>query len=127
MCHLPLEMDNYSFVKRRLKSYSKTAKKVINVFLCITQLGFCCVYFVFVAHSLKRVCDTGHHHHGGLDYHLYMLMTLPFVLVLASIRDLKMMSPISMAANLLQGLGMISIFFYLLQVRIYPNYTVHSA
>ena len=28
---------------------------IVNVFLIITQFGFCCVYFVFVADSLNQV------------------------------------------------------------------------
>jgi proton-coupled amino acid transporter len=27
----------------------------INVFLCITQMGFCCVYFVFISENVKKV------------------------------------------------------------------------
>ncbi|XP_026679253.1 proton-coupled amino acid transporter 1-like [Diaphorina citri] len=38
-----------------LRPYSKHAKLVINVFLVITQLGFCCVYFLFVAANLQEV------------------------------------------------------------------------
>ena len=30
-------------------------RRVINVFLCITQLGFCCVYFVFCSQNIKLV------------------------------------------------------------------------
>ena len=28
---------------------------VVNIFLIITQFGFCCVYFVFMADSLNQV------------------------------------------------------------------------
>lgn len=30
-------------------------RSMINVFLCITQLGFCCVYFVFISQSIEMV------------------------------------------------------------------------
>ena len=28
---------------------------IVNVFLCMSQLGFCCVYFVFIANNLQQV------------------------------------------------------------------------
>jgi len=33
-------------------------RMIINTFLCVTQLGFCCVYFVFVAENLREVGYT---------------------------------------------------------------------
>lgn len=40
---------------QNLRKYSQAVRIIINVFLCITQLGFCCVYFVFVAANLVEV------------------------------------------------------------------------
>lgn len=94
------------------KIYLYFDRKIINVFLCITQLGFCCVYFVFVAQNLKMVLD---HHFGALDYHIYMAIVLPPMLALCSIRNLRYLSPISMLANVLQFSGLIFTFYYLLQ------------
>ncbi len=82
------------------------------MFLCITQLGFCCVYFVFCAKNIKLVMD---HHFGHLDYHAYMGMILLPMLALCSIRNLKYLAPFSMLANVLQMAGLALIFFYLLQ------------
>ena len=80
------------------------ARRLINVFLCITQLGFCCVYFVFVSQNIQKVVDQ---HFQELDYRIYMLMVLVPMLVLCSVRNLKYLAPISMLANLLQFGGLI--------------------
>ena len=39
----------------KIRQCSRVARVVIDVFLCITQLGFCCVYFVFVSQNLQQV------------------------------------------------------------------------
>jgi len=96
----------------RLKRFAPTARKVINVFLCITQLGFCCVYFVFCSQNIKQVFD---HYYGSINFHWYMLILLFPLLLLVSIRNLKYLSPISMLANVLQFVGLGIIFYYLVQ------------
>jgi len=96
----------------RLRAFSSTARKLINVFLCITQLGFCCVYFVFVSKNLEQIFN---HYYGEIDYHIYMAIILLPMLLLASIRNLKYLAPISMLANILQFAGLGIIFYYLLQ------------
>ena len=89
-----------------------SSRKVVNVFLCITQLGFCCVYFVFCSQNLKKICDL---HFGQLNYHGYMAIILVPMMALCSIRNLKYLSPVSMLANFLQFMGLGALFFYLLQ------------
>ena len=93
-----------------MKRFGKVARKIIIVFLCITQLGFCCVYFVFVAQNLKKVFDN---HFKQLDERVYMAITLVPMLLLCSLRNLKYLAPISMLANILQMAGLGLTFFYL--------------
>lgn len=40
---------------QRYQGWGKTMKNVVNTFLCVTQLGFCCVYFVFISENIKQV------------------------------------------------------------------------
>lgn len=38
-----------------LRRFASTARRVLNTFLTLTQLGFCCVYVVFIAANVKQV------------------------------------------------------------------------
>jgi len=96
----------------RLRAFAPTARLIIDVFLCITQLGFCCVYFVFISQNFEQIFN---HYWGEINYHIYMAIILIPMLLLASIRNLKYLSPISMLANILQFIGLGIIFYYLLQ------------
>ena len=84
----------------------------MNVFLCITQLGFCCVYILFISENLQQIFN---HYYGEINYHIYMAIILVPTVFLVNIRNLKYLSPISMLANILQFIGLIIIFYYVLQ------------
>jgi len=96
----------------RLRCLSSLARTVVDVFLCVTQLGFCCVYFVFISQNLQQIFD---HYFGEINFHIYMVIILVPMLLLASIRNLKYLSPVSMLANILQFVGLGIIFYYLMQ------------
>jgi len=40
---------------RPLRPYAQWAGRMVNLFLLITQFGFCCVYSLFVAENLGKV------------------------------------------------------------------------
>ncbi|KAF2893775.1 hypothetical protein ILUMI_12397 [Ignelater luminosus] len=80
-----------------IQKYSLFMKKLTNVFLCITQLGFCCVYFVFVGDSLKYVLDQ----YYILDIHVHMGIILIPIFLTCLIKNLKYLAPISAIANVL--------------------------
>ncbi|XP_063546616.1 proton-coupled amino acid transporter-like protein CG1139 [Cydia strobilella] len=97
--------------------FSRLAKAMVNWFLVVDLLGCCCVYIVFVATNVKQVADfyaKGTEWHD-MDVRLYMLATLPFLILINLIRNLKYLAPFSMIANLLVGCGMGITFYYLFQ------------
>ncbi|XP_021097604.1 proton-coupled amino acid transporter 2 isoform X3 [Heterocephalus glaber] len=90
---------------------TKGITHIVSVFLVVTQLGFCCVYIVFLADNLKQVIEavngTTHNCHNNktmtltptMDSRLYMLAFLPFLSLLVLIRNLRVLTIFSLLAN----------------------------
>ncbi|KAL1489695.1 hypothetical protein ABEB36_013635 [Hypothenemus hampei] len=95
-----------------LQKYSKFAKCLINTFLFITQLGFCCVYFVFVAANLQEVIK---HYFVDIPVYWYFAILLVPLILLNWIKSLKYLTPASLFASVIMSSGLIITFFYMLQ------------
>lgn len=91
------------FSKRR----AHLAKRVVNTFLVVTQLGFCAVYFMFVAANIVEVADT------DIDERLIIAALAPLVILLSFIRSLERLAYLSLLANVLCFTGLIITFQYL--------------
>ncbi|CAG7785967.1 unnamed protein product [Allacma fusca] len=96
-----------------LRKFSGFARTLINVFLCITQMGFCCVYFVFVANNIEQIVNE--RFGVNLAPRTYMAMLLIPMIFLNMIRNLKLLAPFMMVANIFMGVGLGIIFYYVLQ------------
>ncbi|KAK9310406.1 hypothetical protein QLX08_000376 [Tetragonisca angustula] len=91
-----------------LRKYSVFMRQLVNVFLCITQLGFCCVYFVFIAKNMKQVLDV----YGlEMDVHQHMAVILIPIMLSTWIRNLKYLVPISSLANFLVIAGYVATMY----------------
>lgn len=89
-----------------------TFRGIINVFLCMTQAGFCCVYFVFVAANLH---DIVKHFFVDIDMHWYLLSLLLPMVLLNWVKNLKYLTPVSLFAGIIMCCGLTITFFYMLQ------------
>ncbi|KAL1443053.1 hypothetical protein MTO96_000940 [Rhipicephalus appendiculatus] len=103
---------SFRYGPRGIRRFANAARSTVNCFLLLTQFGFCCVYFVFVATSLKEVL-----HGQGIEMsvYVYLAILLPVMVLYNFIRSLRMLSVASTFANLLQITGMVLIFYNLLQ------------
>lgn len=52
------ETVQYTMEESSIKCLQRNGKRLgymTNIFLCFTELGFCCVYFVFIAEHMCQV------------------------------------------------------------------------
>ncbi|KAG9272505.1 proton-coupled amino acid transporter 1 [Astyanax mexicanus] len=115
-------MENVSW----LRNHSRWGRRLVNIFLIITQLGFCCVYFVFLSDNIKQVveaangttvnCDTNQTAVivPSYDSRLYMLFILPFIILLVFTRNLKLLAPFSFVANIVMCASLVLIYYFCL-------------
>lgn len=71
------------------------------------------MYIVFVGKNVKQVVD--HYSDSDLSIRIYMLMLLPFLIIMNMIRKLKFLSPFSMLANVLIAVGVSITYYYIMQ------------
>ncbi|KAF6025907.1 hypothetical protein EB796_015790 [Bugula neritina] len=88
----------------------KAARKTVNVFLLITQYGFCCVYVLFIAKNVMLVvekCVT--HVPAVFTIQMYEIILVLFLIPLVFIKNIKHLAPFSLVANVASvvGLGII--------------------
>nr|XP_033782720.1 proton-coupled amino acid transporter 1-like isoform X2 [Geotrypetes seraphini] len=110
-----------------LRAHSIWGRRLIDLLLIVTQLGFCCVYFVFLADNVKQVVEsangTTNNCHSNetvmftnsMDSRLYMLCFLPFLILLVFIHNLKYLAIFSLLANIAMLVSVIMIYQYILK------------
>ncbi|XP_030067584.1 proton-coupled amino acid transporter 1 isoform X2 [Microcaecilia unicolor] len=114
-----------------LRAHAIWGRRIIDLLLIVTQLGFCCVYFVFLADNVKQVVEAAHattsNCHSNetvvlkntMDSRLYMVCFLPFLVLLVFIQNLKYLAVFSLLANIAMLVSVIMIYQYIL--RDIPN------
>lgn len=91
-----------------VRRWSNFGRQVCNSFICIMQIGFCCIYFLFISKNLKQILVN---YGFNYDLHAVMLACLVPILLISLIVDLKYLVPFSLVADLCM-IGGIAITFY---------------
>ncbi|KAM8710517.1 hypothetical protein ACLKA7_017177 [Drosophila subpalustris] len=82
----------------------------VDGFLAFYHFGICCVYVVFIAESIKQLVDE---YLVEWDVRLHMCIIIIPLLLIYSIRNLRLLAPFSSAANLLLFVGFGIILYYI--------------
>ncbi|XP_005870567.2 PREDICTED: proton-coupled amino acid transporter 1 isoform X1 [Myotis brandtii] len=110
-----------------LRNHAHWGRHTVDFFLIVTQLGFCCVYFVFLADNFKQVIEaangtTNNCHNNEtvilmptMDSRLYMLTFLPFLVLLVFVRNLRVLSIFSLLANITMLVSLFMIYQFIVQ------------
>jgi proton-coupled amino acid transporter len=104
-----------------IRDYGYAAKQLVNVNMFVAQLGFCCVYFVFMADNLKQFFDETSEIHISQAGWIALLL-IP-ILGLCTIRHLKVLAPLALMANIVYIVA-ISIVFGYIFTHLNPTNTV---
>uniref|UniRef100_F6VMN1 Solute carrier family 36 member 3 n=1 Tax=Callithrix jacchus TaxID=9483 RepID=F6VMN1_CALJA len=128
--HIQGSSDSPAPASRVARIYRYT----VSFLLIITQLGFCSVYFMFMADNLQQMVEEAHVTSNIcqpreilvltpiLDIRVYMLTILPFLILLVFIQNLKVLSIFSTLANITTLGSMALIFEYIMQGIPYPSH-----
>lgn len=94
---------------QRFQSYSVFFRNSVNSFIVITQLGFCCVYILFVSKSIQQMLSW---YNIQLDVHVSILISMVPIMISSLIRSLKFIARLSAIANVCMLVGLIVILYY---------------
>ncbi|XP_053681621.1 proton-coupled amino acid transporter-like protein CG1139 [Sabethes cyaneus] len=108
------EVGRYAFESgpTSLQKIAALVAVLINCFLIVMQIGFCCVYYLFVAVNL---CDFLEYTGVQLSVFTVLLSLLIPLTALNMIRSLKFLTPTSLVASALAVSGITIAFMFLLQ------------
>uniref|UniRef100_A0A1B6LF36 Amino acid transporter transmembrane domain-containing protein n=1 Tax=Graphocephala atropunctata TaxID=36148 RepID=A0A1B6LF36_9HEMI len=96
---------------RPLKKLAWLAPGLVDFFLVTYQLGICTAYVIFIAHSMKHIAEP--RVWENLDSRLYLLMLFVPVVLINYIRNLKLLTPVSLLANILMVVALSFCFYYI--------------
>ncbi|XP_071038086.1 proton-coupled amino acid transporter 1-like [Parasteatoda tepidariorum] len=111
---------------KKVQFLAPFARHSVDIMLILTQFGFCCVYFLFVANSLYEVSENLFGS-SPFSLHEFMAIIFPFLILFNFIRSLKRLSITTSIANFLLVVSFVMVFYFLVQGRHSSNLYPYTA
>ncbi|XP_046645067.1 proton-coupled amino acid transporter 4-like [Daphnia pulicaria] len=102
----------------QFKKYARAFSITVNVFICLKHFGACVVYLVFTSTNLQAVIEE--YTEIRWDVRIYMCILAIPLIFLNWIRNLKLLAPVSMVANVLQMSSIVVVFYYIFRDPLPP-------
>ncbi|GAB6033216.1 hypothetical protein CHUAL_012820 [Chamberlinius hualienensis] len=99
---------------RRHQWFARWGRLMTNIFICITQFGFCIVYWVFVATNIQTAV-LFFKSDFDWDYRIYMAILFLPIAIASFVSNLKYLAPLMIAANIFEIAAFGMLFYYLFQ------------
>ncbi|XP_042231441.1 proton-coupled amino acid transporter-like protein pathetic [Homarus americanus] len=97
------------------RKWANTVRYIITTFLIITQVGFCCVYAVFIPQNLMQAIECMLPSGSSISVYGYMGIIILPILLICYIPNLKYLAPVSLMAGAVQIIGITICFYYMLR------------
>ncbi|XP_063224883.1 proton-coupled amino acid transporter-like protein CG1139 [Bacillus rossius redtenbacheri] len=95
-----------------LRPFSHSLMNFVDIAICITCYSTVCVYLVFVATTAKQIVEN-YYPEEDFDIRLYIAVAMPVAYLLALVRNLEYLVPVSAAANVLLVAGFAITLYYM--------------
>lgn len=95
---------------RKFQKFSNGGRYMVNAFLILVQLGFCCVYIVFISRNIQQVFQS-----DDTNIVVYMLIVTICLIAFCFLKHLRTLAYFSIFANILNIIGLIIAYEYIFQ------------
>uniref|UniRef100_A0A2A4J1N1 Amino acid transporter transmembrane domain-containing protein n=1 Tax=Heliothis virescens TaxID=7102 RepID=A0A2A4J1N1_HELVI len=91
----------------------------VDAVLIFWQIGVCAIFLVFTSENLKQTVIWA----GGPELSLRILICclFPILVIVGMVKDLKLLAPLSTFANGCTVIGLVLVFFYLVEDDVNPD------
>ncbi|GJQ76840.1 hypothetical protein Trydic_g15047 [Trypoxylus dichotomus] len=94
----------------RVKALAKYMKIIVNVEICLMNLGFCCIYVVFIGNNMQKALQYFDVH---FSIYIVMLIFITPMWLSSLITNLKWLAPVSTFANAILFTAIVITLYYI--------------